>query len=91
MTWALAVGLRVGEVVALNVGDVLPPNGNGLAGLRVHGKQSYERLIPLPQVAHDALAAYLKERGQVADDAPLFVCHYAGESERRLTTHAVQM
>jgi site-specific recombinase XerD len=101
MAWALAVGLRVGEVVSLNVADVIPPvssmsadtppnGGLGLAGLRVHGKRSYERIIPLPQVAYAALAAYLKERGRVTDDAPLFACHYAGESGRRMTTRAVQ-
>ena len=95
MAWALAVGLRVGEVVGLNVGDVLPPADGALgtaalAGLRVHGKRSYERIIPLSQMAHAALADYQSERGHVAEDAPLFTCRYAGESERRMTTRAVQ-
>jgi integrase/recombinase XerC len=90
MTWVLSAGLRVGEVVSLNVGDVLPPADGKLAGLRIHGKRSYERIIPLGGAAYAAIMAYLKERGQVASDAPLMACRYAGESDRRLTTRAVQ-
>jgi integrase/recombinase XerC len=89
-TWALSVGLRVGELVGLNVGDVLSPADGKLAGLRIHGKRSYERIIPLPQVAYTALTDYLSTRQDAPQDAPLFTCHYAGESDRRLTTRAVQ-
>ena len=90
MAWVLATGLRVGEVVALNVGDVIPPADGKLAGLRVHGKRSYERTIPLSKAAYDAIQSYITERGNVAQDAPLFACRYAGESDRRLTTRAVE-
>jgi site-specific recombinase XerD len=90
MAWVLAVGLRVGEIVGLNVGDVLLPTDGKLAGLRIHGKRSYERIIPLPQVAYAVLTDYLSTRQDAPQNAPLFACHYAGQSERRLTTRAVQ-
>ena len=90
MLWALAVGLRVGEVVALNVGDVLPPKDGQLAGLRVHGKRSYERIVPLSGAAYGAIADCLKERGQTAPDAPLFAGVCAGDTQHRLTTRAVE-
>jgi len=92
MAWALAVGLRVGEVVSLNVGDVIPPAAGQLAGLRIHGKRSYERIIPLPQVACAAITGYLRLRADRpgAGDVPLFVCRYAGDDCRRMTTRAVQ-
>jgi len=90
IAWVLALGLRVGEVVSLTVGDVIPAEAGKLAGLRVHGKRSYERIVPLSQVAYDTLTAYLGERGQAPNDGPLFVGNYAGETERRLTTRAVQ-
>lgn len=91
MTWALAMGLRVGEVTTLNVQDVIASRDDkSLPELRIHGKRSYERIIPLPQPAYDALTDYLNTRQAVPQDTPLFVCCYAGESERRLTTRAVQ-
>jgi len=90
MLWALAMGLRVGEVVTLDIADVIPPAAGqpGMstdirsAGLRVHGKRSYERMVPLSQAAYTALAACVKERGDVAGESPLFVCRYAGQIDR---------
>lgn len=90
MAWALSVGLRVGEVVGLNVGDVILPNGDGLGGLRVNGKRNYQRLLPLSKAAYDAIQSYLTERGNVAPSSPLFVGTYAGDTQHRLTTRAVQ-
>jgi integrase/recombinase XerC len=90
MARALAVGLRVGEVVSLNCGDVLPPNGDGLGGLRVNGKRSYQRIVPLSKAAYDAVQSYITERGNVAQDAPLFVGTYAGDTQHRLTTRAIE-
>jgi len=105
MAWALAMGLRVGEVVSLNVGDVIPPAAGQLAGLRIHGKRNYERIVPLSQAVYAAIAGYLSLRADrpgagdplkgdtyplKGDDAPLFVCRYAGDDCRRMSTRAVQ-
>lgn len=38
--YVLSHGLRVSEVCALSVGDVIPPKGDGLAALSIRGKGS---------------------------------------------------
>jgi integrase/recombinase XerC len=63
-------GLRVGEIVALDVRDLDLVRGE----VRVWGKGGKERVVPLPKAARDALRAYLDERrapGVLAE--PLFV------------------
>lgn len=64
-------GLRRAELSSLNVGDVDFLTGT----VRVFGKGSRERVVPVGQPALERLRAYLKERGVVAErgDAPLFV------------------
>jgi integrase/recombinase XerC len=90
-----AAGLRVGEVVALDVGDVQ------LAGrtLRVRGKGRKERLVPFGRPAAAALTRYLQVRARwrrslEGDDDPLFVNQRGGRlsdrSVRRLLDRAVQ-
>jgi len=63
-------GLRVGEIVALDVRDLDLVRGE----VRVWGKGGKERVVPLPKAAREALGAYLDERrapGVLAE--PLFV------------------
>ena len=63
-------GLRVGELVALDVRDVDALRGD----LRVWGKGGKERIVPLPRAAREATAAWLARRrreGVLAE--PLFV------------------
>lgn len=63
-------GLRVGELVALDVRDVDSHRGE----VRVWGKGGKERIVPLPSGAKEALAAWLARRqrpGVLAE--PLFV------------------
>ncbi|MEE8581605.1 MAG: tyrosine-type recombinase/integrase [Myxococcota bacterium] len=51
-------GIRVGELVALDVRDLEPHRGE----IRVLGKGHKERVMPLPGLAREALAAYLEAR-----------------------------
>jgi integrase/recombinase XerC len=63
-------GLRVAEVVGLNVGDVNLEDG----WVRVMGKGSKERTVPFGKSARQALDAYLSQRQESRDPlAPLFV------------------
>jgi len=78
-----SAGLRVGELVGLNVGDVDPWEGT----LRVFGKGRRERVVPLGERALGALRRSLSHRGvdllaRAAAGAavPLFV----GRAGRRL-------
>lgn len=89
LLWALAYGLRVGEVAALNVGDVLPAKAGKLPALRITGKGTRQRVIPIGPAAHTALLAYLAPRGKVGKGEPLFMATYAGAAGR-MTTRAIQ-
>ena len=90
-----AAGLRVGELVALDLGDVQL----GQRMVRVRGKGRKERLVPFGRPAAKALEAYLPERAHwrrgVADESePLFVNQRGGRlsdrSIRRQLDHAVR-
>ena len=62
-------GLRRAEISALNVGDV-----DFLSGVvRVFGKGSKERVVPVGGDALKSLRSYLRSRGRPADGEPLFV------------------
>ena len=81
-------GLRVGELVALDVRDVDLQRGEA----RVWGKGGKERVVPLPAAARAALDAYLRERrrpGLLAE--PLFASLRApGGAVRRLADRDVR-
>lgn len=80
-------GLRVGEAVALDVRDV-----DVLAReVRVLGKGSKERSVPLPQAAQEALGAWLAIRRRAGYQAePLFVSFRPGAKGRRLGERSVR-
>jgi len=90
MLYTLAHGLRVSEVCSLNVGDVLPPKENGLPALKVRGKGSKARAVPIGSAAYAAIAAYLAWRGMPDKAAPLYVCQSASDVAKRLTPRSVR-
>jgi site-specific recombinase XerD len=61
-------GLRRAEVGVLNVGDVDFLSGT----VRVFGKGSKERIVPVGNTALTCLRAYLRARGGPGDGEPLF-------------------
>ncbi len=75
-----STGIRVGELVALNVEDL--PDGYGRGGtLRILGKGKKERLVVFGEMAGRALADYVGER-----TGALFLNHRGG----RLTARSVE-
>jgi len=70
-------GLRRAELVSLNCGDIDYMTGT----LRVFGKGSKERVVPVGDGALKSLRAYLQSRPRLNDADPVFV----GPSGRRLT------
>jgi site-specific recombinase XerD len=79
------LGLRVGEVAALNVGDIDWRNGQ----IVVRGKASRVERLPLPHDVGSALADYLQHGRPSCDDRAMFVRLLA--PHRRLTTGGLIM
>lgn len=80
-----SAGLRIGEVVSLNVEDL----DEFSEALRIRGKGKKERLVPLGSKAVEAIDAYLKLRAAAfGADArgPLFVNKFGG----RLTDRSIR-
>ncbi len=81
-----STGVRVSEVVALNIGDL----SLGERQLRIRGKGKRERIVPLGQQAMDALQVYLQrleaDRGPAPPETPLFVNKHA----TRLSSRSVR-
>ena len=64
-------GLRIGEALALNRRDA--PTAGSEAALRVLGKGSKERLVPVLPTVRAAISAWLAVHPQPEPDAPLFL------------------
>jgi integrase/recombinase XerC len=64
-------GLRISEALALDVCDAPPLGGTDM--LRVVGKGSKERIVPVLPAVRVAVAAWLRHHPSRAADAPLFV------------------
>jgi integrase/recombinase XerC len=64
-------GLRIAEALALDVRDAPLPGGEG--ALRVVGKGSKQRIVPVLPVVRAAVAQWLRHHPTRAPDAPLFV------------------
>ena len=87
--WLLVgAGLRVGEIVALRVGDVIPPENGRLATLHVRGKGSRNRQVPICGEAWKAVACLLEAKGTQGKSLPLFTP--LGNPERQMTVRAVE-
>jgi len=68
----LQAGLRIGEVAALRVADIIMSDRSGSVRIR-HGKGLKAREIPLNATARRALKQYLQDRQTADKDAALFV------------------
>ena len=89
MLWCFAHGLRVAEVTALNVGDVIQPENGGMAAMRVRGKGSKARTVSLLMDGYRAVTAYIGDRVG-ADTEPLLTCTYRGRTGRRMSRAGIQ-
>lgn len=85
----LNCGLRISELVGLNVSDVMI-SSNGESTLRVLGKGNKERTVYLNDACRDALANWLDVRSKLtlerSDRAALFV---SARRHKRVSTDAV--
>ncbi|HHF98700.1 MAG TPA: site-specific tyrosine recombinase XerD [Candidatus Aerophobetes bacterium] len=74
-----ASGLRISELVNLNREDVSLNSG----WVKVKGKGSRERMVPLGKEALKWLSRYLKERKDLKKDSPLFCNRYGKRISRQ--------
>ncbi len=77
-------GLRVSEVAGLRLGDLRPDGA-----LKVRGKGSRERIVPVGSTARQAIVRYLGQRGPGRPDAALFLGR-RGEISTRGLQHMVR-
>ena len=85
----LVCGLRTIEIHRANVGDVVEIAGRHY--LKVHGKGRADaaEMILLPTQVFDLIVAYIKMRGNVSADAPLFVSYSKRNAGARLSTQSI--
>jgi integrase/recombinase XerC len=83
MCWA---GLRVGEVAALQVSDLIPASSGEIgARLRVRGKGQKERVVPLTADLTQQWEMWVARRPEVEDEA-LFITR----RKRRISVRGIQ-
>ena len=61
-----------------------------MPAIRVRGKGSKARTVPLGVAAYHAIQDYLDERGDAMESDPLLVCTYSGDSTRRMSNSCIQ-
>jgi len=81
----IKAGLRVGQVVDLQLNDLHPLEPNGLARLRVQGKGDKERIVWLTAEVVDHIQQWLQQRPQSES-----TCLFLNQHCRPLTVSGVQ-
>lgn len=81
-----ASGLRVGELVGLNLGDIDLSEKT----VRVMGKGRKERIVPMGEKAVEALAAYLEKRSELMQDTTEEPAFFVNRRGGRLTARSVE-
>ena len=82
-------GLRTIEVVRANVGDVRFERGKTFLYVTGKGHSEADEKILLSKQTYRAISAYLKARGRVQANAPLFVSTSRRNRGQRLETQAI--
>jgi integrase/recombinase XerC len=81
-------GLRIAEALALNVAAAPLPGRQDM--LRVVGKGSKTRIVPVLPVVRDAMAAWLRVHPTPELDAPLFTGARGGRLNPRIAQRTIQ-
>ena len=82
-------GLRTVEVARANVGDLRQLCGKAVLYVQGKGHSDKDDFVVLGEAVERAIRAYLKERGQVLDEEPLFTSVGNRNSGGRMTTRAI--
>ena len=82
-------GLRTCEVIRANVGDIHRVSGVLVLSIQGKGHTSKDAFVKLTEPVEKALREYLKARGHVSDNEPLFASCSRRNKGKRLTTRTV--
>ena len=82
-------GLRTIEAVRANVGDIHRVAGVAVLSVQGKGRADKDAFVKLTAHVEQAIRAYLKARGKVSDDEPLFASCSRRNKGHRLTTVTV--
>jgi len=80
-------GLRVSEVVGVNLSDLSMNFKSHVGEIRVLGKGNKERIVPLPEMAVELIESWLKERGNLLPKENALFLNKFGQ---RLSVRSVQ-
>jgi len=80
-------GLRVSEVVGVNMNHLSLNFRQGIGEVRVLGKGNKERIVPLPEVAVELIESWLKERSNLLPKEDALFLNKFG---KRLSVRSVQ-
>ena len=82
-------GLRTIEVVRADIGDIRTVGDNSVLFIQGKGRDEKTEYIKLSPQVEKAIREYLKTRGEVPSDAPLFTSLSNNSKGNRMTTRAV--
>lgn len=83
-------GLRTIEVIRANVGDIKQEGGEALLFVQGKGRDSKDSFVILTEKALNPILDYLKARGKVKSEDPLFVSLSDRNKGQRLTTRTIR-
>jgi integrase/recombinase XerC len=85
----LATGVRSIEVVRANIADIRMINGNHYLYLQGKGRSDRAESVLVPAKVYKKIQDYLKARGKVAKNEPLFVSTANRNKNQRLQTQTI--
>lgn len=83
-------GLRTIEVIRANTGDIKQKGGEALLYIQGKGRDSKDDFVILTEKTSKPILAYLKERGRIKPEDPLFASSSDRNKGKKLTTRTVR-
>lgn len=85
----LRTGLRCIEAVRLNVGDITYKGGQRVLMIQGKGRDEKDNFVILTDKAYQPIQDYLRERGPVRPEEPMFVSESNRDRGLRMTTRSI--
>lgn len=85
----IRTGLRTIEITRANREDITTQAGSSLLWVHGKGRDSKDEVVILTQKAITPISEYIKMRGKVRDEDPLFCSHSSKNFGKKLTTRSV--